>query len=261
MTQEPNRLSMAEKYYVVWSGRQTGVFTDWATTRRAVMGYAGARYKSFATRAEAEQAFRSGGSAITPSKPSSKQISNASASERRAEHIAHRFDVTIYCDGACDPNPGNAGSGIVVYRAGKLAELWYGLYNPIGTNNTAELNALYHALRMAEAELEAGNSVEVCSDSAYSINCIRLWASGWEKRGWKKPGGEIKNLKIIQDCYAIYRRIKDKLTLTHVAGHVGTEGNELADRMAMLAAQRKEKKLRLYEETMDIPTLLKMRAG
>jgi len=114
---------------------------------------------------------------------------------------------------------------------------------------------------MAEAELKAGNSVEVCSDSAYSINCIRLWAPGWEKRGWKKPGGEIKNLKIIQDCYAIYRRIKDKLTLTHVAGHVGTEGNELADRMAMLAAQRKEKELRLYRETMDIPTLLKMRAG
>ena len=253
---------MAEKYYVVWSGRQTGVFTDWATAQRAVEGYAGARYKSFATRAEAEQAFRGGVSAHAQRKiSSSKQRANSSASQRRAAHIAHRFDVTIYCDGACEPNPGNAGSGIVVYRAGKLAELWYGLYNPKGTNNTAELNALYHALHMAEAEIEAGNSVEVCSDSAYSINCIRLWAPGWEKRGWTKPGGEIRNLKLIQDCYAIYRRIKDKLTLTHVAGHVGTEGNELADRMAMLAAQRKEKALRLYQETMDIPTLLRMRAG
>ncbi len=252
---------MAQKYYVVWSGRQTGVFTDWATTQRAVERYAGARYKSFTTRAEADEAFRRGGSANTLLKTSSKQRPKRLASERRAAHIAHRFDVTIYCDGACEPNPGNAGSGIVVYRAGKLAELWYGLYDPNGTNNTAELNALHHALRMAEAELEAGNSVEVCSDSAYSINCIRLWAPGWEKRGWKKPGGEIKNLKIIQDCYAIYRRIKEKLTLTHVAGHVGTEGNELADRMAMLAAQRKEKALRLFQETMDIATLLKMRAG
>ena len=42
---------------------------------------------------------------------------------------------------------------------------------------------------------------------------------------------------------------------------VGTEGNELADRMAMLGAQRKEEELRLYREEMDIPTLLKMRAG
>jgi ribonuclease HI len=111
----------------------------------------------------------------------------------------------------------------------------------MGTNNTAELNALYHALRMAEAEIGIGNSVEICSDSAYSINCIRSWAPGWEKRGWKKPGGEIKNLKIIQDCYAIYQRIEAQLNLTHVAAHVGTEGNELADRMAMLAVQRKEK--------------------
>jgi hypothetical protein len=44
-------------------------------------------------------------------------------------------------------------------------------------------------------------------------------------------------LEIIQDCYAIYRRIEEELKLIHV----GTEGNELADRMAMLGAQRKEK--------------------
>jgi hypothetical protein len=31
--------------------------------------------------------------------------------------------------------------------------------------------------------------------------------------------------------------------------------------MAMLGAQRKEKELRLYQETMDIATLLKMRSG
>ena len=252
---------MAQKFYVVWSGRQTGVFTDWATVHRAVDKYTGARFKSFPTRAQAEEAFGTDGAASIPPKTSSGQKPRASASERAAKHSAHQFDVSIYCDGACEPNPGNAGSGIVVYRNGKLAELWYGLYNPKGTNNTAELNALYHALRRAEAEIEAGNSVEVCSDSAYAINCIRSWAPGWEKKGWKKAGGAIKNLEIIQDCYAIYRRIKKELTLTHVAAHVGTEGNELADRMAMLAVLRKEKELRLYQETMDIPTLLKMRAG
>src|SRR5437870_8925651 len=101
----------------------------------------------------------------------------------------------------------------------------------------------------------------VCGDSAYSINCIRSWAPNWEKKGWKKPGGEIRNLEIIQDCYAIYRRIEEELTLTHVAAHAGTEGNELADRMAMLGAQSKEKELRLYQGTMDVPALLKMRTG
>jgi len=78
----------------------------------------------------------------------------------------------------------------------------------------------------------------VCSDSAYSINCIRSWAPNWEKKGWKKPGGGIKNLEIIQDCCAIYRSLEEELKLTHV----GTEGNELADRMVMLGAQRKEKR-------------------
>jgi ribonuclease HI len=252
---------VAQKFYVVWSGRQTGVFTDWVTTQRAVEKYAGARFKSFRTRAEAEQAFARGGSASIPAKTAGRESANTPESERRPTHRAHQLDVSIYCDGACEPNPGNAGSGIVVYRNGKLAELWYGLYNPMGTNNTAELNALYHALCMAEAEIKAGNTVEVCSDSAYSINCIRSWAPSWEKKGWIKPGGEIKNLEIIQDCYAIYRRIEEELNLTHVAAHVGTEGNELADRMAMLGAQRKEKELRPYQGKIDIPTLLKMRAG
>jgi ribonuclease HI len=252
---------MAQKFYVVWAGRQTGVFTDWATTQRAVTGYAGARFKSFPTRAEAEEALARGGNASVPSKTASRQKAGAADGEPSAARPSHQFDVTIYCDGACEPNPGNAGSGIVVYRNGELAELWYGLYNPMGTNNTAELNALYHALRMAEAEIKTGKTVEVCSDSAYSINCIRTWAPSWEKKGWKRTNGEIKNLEIIQDCYAIYGRIKKELTLTHVAAHVGTEGNELADRMAMLAVQRKEKKLRLYQGNMDIPALLKMRAG
>ena len=250
-----------KKFYVVWSGRQTGIFTDWATTQRAVDKYTGARFKAFPTRAEAEQAFHRGGSASIPAKAASSPKASISVNKRSAEHSAHQSDVSIYCDGACEPNPGNAGSGIVVYRAGKLAELWYGLYHPMGTNNTAELNALYHALRMAEADIKTGNTVEVCSDSAYAINCVRSWAPSWEKRGWKKSGGEIKNLEIIQACYAIYRRIEKQLKLTHVTAHIGTEGNELADRMAMLAVQSKEKELRLYQATVDIPTLLKMRAG
>lgn len=250
---------MAQKFYVVWSGRETGVFTDWPTTQRAVIGYPGARYKSFESRREAEEAFASGASSAKKAAVEGKP--RRSSGGRAAMHVAHGLEISIYCDGACEPNPGNAGSGVVVYRKGELAELWYGLYHPMGTNNTAELNALYHALSMAEAEIRAGRTVEVCSDSAYGINCIRAWAPSWEKKGWTRAGGAIKNLDIIRACYEIYRRIEKDLTLTHVAGHVGTEGNELADRMAMLAVQTKETGLRRYRQTMDIPTLLKLRAG
>lgn len=251
---------MAQKYYVVWSGRSTGVFDNWPATLASVDKFTGARYKAFPSRAEAEQAYRDGSSAHLVRRTGNKPV--AGKHERAAAHVAHQADVSIYCDGACEPNPGHAGSGVVVYRQGTLAELWYGLYNPQGTNNTAELNALHAALRFAEAELQAGNGVEICSDSQYAINCISVWAPGWEKKGWQKKDGEIKNLDLIQDSYAIYQRIQDDdLTLTHVAAHVGTEGNELADRMAMYGALSKTSELKRYEGTMDVETLLKMQRG
>lgn len=249
---------MALKFYVVWAGRQTGVFTEWATAQRSIDKFAGARFKSFPTRAEAEAAFQAGSDKAVKATRSGKA---GPSKGKSAPDATREFDVRIFCDGACEPNPGEAGSGIVVYRDGKLAELWYGLYNPAGTNNTAELGALYHALRMAEVELRAGQSVEICSDSMYSIQCIRDWAPGWERKGWRKSVGEIRNLEIIQACYAIYRRLRTELQLTHVSAHVGTEGNELADRMAMLGSQSKETELRRFEKEIDVAKLLKMRAG
>jgi len=42
---------------------------------------------------------------------------------------------------------------------------------------------------------------------------------------------------------------------------VGLDPTELANRMAMRCAQRKEKELRQYQQEIDIPTPLKMRAG
>jgi ribonuclease HI len=245
---------VAQKFYVVWAGRQTGVFSDWETTRALVDKFAGARYKSFPTRAEAEQAFKSGSStpARAVSKPATIRVPAASDSTT--------FQVQIYCDGACEPNPGNAGSGMAVYRDGVVEELWFGLYNPMGTNNTAELNALHQALLYAELEIKSGASVQILSDSKYSISCVSAWAPGWEKKGWKKSGGEIKNLEIIKTAYSLYTSILPQVTLTHVSAHVGTEGNELADRMAMHAVLTKTVEFRQYEP-IDVPQILRMRAG
>jgi len=102
-------------------------------------------------------------------------------------------------------------------------------------------------------------------DSMYSIQCLRDWATGWEKNGWKKKTGEIKNLDIIKPAYALYNEIKDKVLLSHVKAHAGTEGNELADRMTMVAVERKDPAWVQYEKDpsgeFNIPALLKMRAG
>jgi ribonuclease HI len=183
-----------------------------------------------------------------------------SAVELQAE-LPQEGDVTIYCDGGCTPNPGKAGSGVALYRDAQLCELWYGLYEEMGTNNTAELGALYESLLLAQKEAQRGNTVEIKCDSMYSINCIKTWAISWEKKGWTKKGGEIKNLDIIKLAYALYNSIKKDIKLSHIKAHSGFEGNELADRMTMYAIQEKSEEFVKYSEKIDIEAILKMRAG
>lgn len=242
---------MAKKYYVVWTGRQTGIFTDWPTAQRSVDGFAGARYKSFATRAEAQEAYESGA-------PARAAVARKAPADTAKTPAPAATGLQFYCDGACEPNPGNAGSGIVVYRDGKLAELWYGLYNPNGTNNTAELNALLSALLMAQ---KAGDQAQILCDSVYAMSCVSKWAAGWERNGWRKKDGEIKNLGIIQAAYAVYGKIKSQVELIHVRGHAGNEGNELADRMAMHAVESREPQLRQWDGSLEVKELLRMKRG
>ncbi len=175
--------------------------------------------------------------------------------------ITPKGDVTIYCDGGCNPNPGKAGSGVAIYRGGELAELWYGLYEPMGTNNTAELGALYESLVIAKRETESGNKAEIKCDSKYSIDCIQTWAINWEKKGWTKKGGAIKNLDIIKKAYYLYNEIRAEVKLSHIKAHAGFEGNELADRMTMYAIETKSEKFVKYSEPIDVAKILKMRAG
>jgi ribonuclease HI len=150
--------------------------------------------------------------------------------------------LEIYCDGACSGNPGKAGSGLAIYGGGKPI-LLYGDYNHRGTNNTAELNALYKALLIAK---ESAKEVTILSDSKYSIDCITLWAYSWKRNGWKKKGGEIKNLDIIRLSHGLYEEIKGNITIKHVKGHSGVEGNELADRMALRAIESQSSEYKEY---------------
>ncbi|EGR3265122.1 viroplasmin family protein [Vibrio parahaemolyticus] len=255
---------MAKKYYVVWKGREAGIFTTWAKCKSLVDGFAGARFKSFPTLEEAESAFGEKPKSTAPKvkakivKKSSK-LKSVPLSQEQID--AMPFEVKIYTDGACEPNPGEAGTGLAVYESNELTELWYGLYQSFGTNNTAELHGLNQALLLAKEKLATGSSVGIFCDSKYSIDCITKWASGWEKKGWTKSGGEIKNLDIIKPAYAIYQEISSQITIHHVNGHVGIEGNELADRMSIIAIESQDKSLSLYRETHNISELLALRAG
>ncbi|VAW50014.1 Ribonuclease HI-related protein 2, partial [hydrothermal vent metagenome] len=236
---------MAKKFYVVWQGRVPGIYRDWNSCKQQIDKFSGAKYKSFLSLQEAETAFKTGRSSVAGggenSKPTSSKSTVKGVKTYTASEIAKMpINVKIYTDGGCDPNPGKAGSGMAVYRNDALESLWYGGYNPAGTNNTAELNALNQAFMLAKTESELGQSVAIFCDSKYAIQCITQWAIGWQKKGWTKTGGEIKNLSLIQEMFERHQEIKDKVQVLHVNGHVGVEGNELADRMSMLAIQRKE---------------------
>ena len=153
--------------------------------------------------------------------------------------------IKIYCDGACSGNPGEAGSGLAIYSNKKNPVLLYGAYEKDGTNNIAELNALYQALLIAR-QSNNQNIISIFSDSKYSIDCITNWAYGWKAKGWIKRGGEIKNLELIKEAHYLYEKLKDKIEINHVKGHSGVEGNELADRMAVHTIKAKNKDFAFY---------------
>ncbi len=46
-----------QKYYVVWRGFKPGIYETWEACKKQVTGFDGAKYKSFTSREEAEQAF------------------------------------------------------------------------------------------------------------------------------------------------------------------------------------------------------------
>lgn len=146
--------------------------------------------------------------------------------------------TTIFCDGACQGNPGKSGSGLVVYNSNGSTLYLSGAFDSNGTNNTAELIALREALRISAS---IKDKCIIKSDSQYSINCVTNWAYNWRQNSWTKKGGEIKNLDIIKECLTIYDSIKNRVVVEHVKGHSGIEGNEIADRLAGLAIKKEYK--------------------
>lgn len=278
---------MSKKYYVVWKGVKPGIYDAWPDAKAQIDGRPDAQFMGFPSKAEADEAFQApygdalkkrtvqkksaGGSSTAngesqswskdqpPNKSPSKVKSKAKTSAKTTPHVA---DINIYCDGACSPNPGKSGTGVAIYEGEQAKALWYGLYEANGTNNTAELNGLLKSFHIAEHYVKQDVSVQVLSDSKYSIDCITKWAKGWKSKGWTRgKGEEIKNLALIQQCYELYQQLQGQITIAHVKGHANIEGNELADRMAVLARSKKESDFVRYDEALDINKILAMTSG
>lgn len=161
------------------------------------------------------------------------------------KQVGSYSDIIIYSDGGCEPNPGESGCGLAVYDGNNFITAYFGLYEEFGTNNIAELKSLNAALLFAEQYISNGtNKVIIKTDSKYSISCLTEWIDAWLAKDWKNSKREpVKNKEIIQPMYEKYKKIKNNIVLEHVRGHVGIEGNEVADRMATMAILHKTKDL------------------
>ena len=127
--------------------------------------------------------------------------------------------MTIYyTDGSASPNPGPGGFAVIK----DLQPHILGSEKGETTNIRMEGKALISALHDA-----GGQACIIYTDSEFWINVITKWAPGWEAKGWKKSGGPIKNLELVQEAYTLFN--ESNAELIWVRGHNNDEGNELAD--------------------------------
>jgi ribonuclease HI len=129
--------------------------------------------------------------------------------------------IIYYTDGSTAPkNPGPGGFAVIK----DMQPYYLGSEPGETTNIRMEGMAIIAALEDAD-----GAECEIRTDSLFWINVLTDWIVGWRKRQFKA----VKNLDLVTEMDFLYR--KSQATLTHVRGHKGEPGNELADQWANTA--------------------------
>ncbi|MGP1515136.1 MAG: ribonuclease H1 domain-containing protein [Bacteroidales bacterium] len=146
------------KYYVVWSGRKKGIFTDWNECKASIEGFHEARYKSFDSKKEAEIAFEDNYYNYFKIKKENKLEKKAISfdihkndlykrefSNGENEILKNQLPIlnSLCVDAACSGNPGLMEYRGVHILSGK--QIFYYKY-PYGTNNIGEFLAIVHGL-------------------------------------------------------------------------------------------------------------------
>ncbi len=161
------------KYYVVWRGKNPGIYDNWHQCEKQVKGVEGAQFKSYETLEAAERAYHEG---YTPT------IGTVHPKTERASVLIKGADgvVTIKpgttnapilkslaVDAACSGNP-----GVMEYQ-GVFVETSKQLFHfkaPLGTNNIGEFLALVHGL----SYLKKHNiDMPLYSDSVNAISWVK----------------------------------------------------------------------------------------
>ena len=142
----------------------------------------------------------------------------------------------LYCDGACQPNPGTGGWAFILYPADTPAVRMTGSGKVENTtNNRMELTALIKGLeKFFDYFNWGGRSLCFVSDSMYLIQGVTSWSEKWQKSNWIKADGKpVLNQDLWKEIVGYKMRIP--LSCRYVPGHKGVPLNEECDRMAVRA--------------------------
>ncbi|HHU21951.1 MAG TPA: ribonuclease HI [Clostridiales bacterium] len=139
--------------------------------------------------------------------------------------------VTIYTDGACSGNPGPGGWGAILRYKDKERELSGGEAET--TNNRMELLGVINAL----SALKEPCKVQLFTDSQYISRAVNEgWIESWKQKGWKRKGGELKNIDLWKELDSLLQ--KHKVTVSWVKGHADNEYNNRCDQLAVAAREK-----------------------
>ncbi|MDD3742531.1 MAG: ribonuclease H family protein [Lentimicrobiaceae bacterium] len=152
-------MGKAKKFYVVWNGRNPGIFDTWAECEKQVKGFEAARYKSFESEKEAIEAFGAGA-------PSFKGTAKKNHKPALFNHVPIKDSIAV--DAACSGNP-----GILEYQGVQTATgktLFHVGPFPQGTVNIGEFLAIVHGLGFLK---QKQLNLPVYSDSKTAIKWVR----------------------------------------------------------------------------------------
>jgi ribonuclease HI len=152
------------KFYVVWKGRETGVFTSWDDCKAQTNGFDGAVFKSFESKELAEEAIHSSSDEYVGKQK--RVVSHLS--KEQLERIGKPIEDAIAVDGAW-----NNTTGLVEYQGVyiKTGEVLFHI-GPLedGTINMVEFLAIVHALALCK---QWHWKVPIYSDSKIALAWIR----------------------------------------------------------------------------------------
>jgi len=152
-----------QKFYVVWKGKNTGIFESWDDCKTQISGYKGPQFKSFSTFQEAKKAYNGN---YEDYKGSKKEKGSLSPEEllKIGEPNMH----SICVDAASSGNPGKMEYQGVdtktkkqLFKQGPFRE---------GTNNIGEFLAIVHALAFLKKQQ---SDRIVYSDSRIAMGWVR----------------------------------------------------------------------------------------